>query len=144
MQPWTLGDHRALRRWVPTLLAAGLRVIRMDRRGAGQSGTPPPGYKFTPTNLVEDIVRFLDAVGLERIHYVGQSLGVYWAHTWRLLIRSESPRLPCARPLCTWTAELPSGRRARLTLARSGLRTLWLQALKGGDDLGFALSQLAK
>src|SRR5947208_2188933 len=74
MQHYILGNHTEYRAWVP-ILAREFRVIRMDRRGNGYSAKPPPGYQYTLEDLLADFVGFLDALGLERVHYIGQSLG---------------------------------------------------------------------
>ncbi len=66
--------------WVP-LLSGNYRVIRLDMRGFGQSDEPPPGYQYSIGNLAEDLKNFLDALGLERVHLVGETLGggiSYW------------------------------------------------------------------
>ncbi|AME28277.1 alpha/beta fold hydrolase [Burkholderia sp. PAMC 26561] len=55
------------------LQAQGWRVIRADTRGHGAShaGTPP----WTMDDLAADTVAVLDALKIERAHYVGLSLG---------------------------------------------------------------------
>jgi pimeloyl-ACP methyl ester carboxylesterase len=74
MQHWFWGDHRQFRTWVPSF-ARDYRVVRMDRRGSGRSGAPPYGYEYTVEGLAADFVGFLDALGLERVHYIGESMG---------------------------------------------------------------------
>jgi pimeloyl-ACP methyl ester carboxylesterase len=58
-------------------LAAGSRlVIRYDQRDTGRSVTYEPGApKYTGTDLVDDAVGILDALGVERAHVVGISMG---------------------------------------------------------------------
>jgi pimeloyl-ACP methyl ester carboxylesterase len=58
-------------------LAAGPRyVIRYDHRDTGRSVTYEPGKpEYTGDDLVDDAVGILDALGLERAHVVGISLG---------------------------------------------------------------------
>jgi 3-oxoadipate enol-lactonase len=55
------------------LAGKGYRVIRADTRGHGhsQSGTAP----YTMSDLVADTVAVLDALKIERAHYIGLSLG---------------------------------------------------------------------
>jgi 3-oxoadipate enol-lactonase len=55
------------------LAARGLRVIRADTRGHGESSAPPAPY--TMDDLVADAVAVLDALDIERVHLVGLSLG---------------------------------------------------------------------
>jgi len=60
--------------WVPPL-AAHYRVLRRDMRGHGQSADPGPNYVWSVDDLLNDMKGFLDALGLDRVHYVGESLG---------------------------------------------------------------------
>jgi pimeloyl-ACP methyl ester carboxylesterase len=58
------------------LAAGGRHVIRYDMRDAGRSVSyppGPPGYVFA--DLVEDAAGLIDALGVERAHVVGMSLG---------------------------------------------------------------------
>jgi pimeloyl-ACP methyl ester carboxylesterase len=59
------------------LVAAGSRfVIRYDNRDTGRSVTYKPGApKYTGHDLVEDAVGILDALGIDRAHVVGISMG---------------------------------------------------------------------
>lgn len=67
--------HRA---WLPIPVFNDLRtdhkLIAVDLRGHGQSAKPhePEAYG---QNMVDDLVRVLDRLGLERAHFVGFSLG---------------------------------------------------------------------
>jgi pimeloyl-ACP methyl ester carboxylesterase len=58
-------------------LAAGSRlVIRYDNRDTGRSVTYEPGApQYTGSDLVDDAVGILDALGLDRAHVVGLSMG---------------------------------------------------------------------
>ncbi|OVZ63931.1 hypothetical protein CDO46_09835 [Pigmentiphaga sp. NML030171] len=55
------------------LAARGYRVIRADTRGHGD--TQPPAGPCTMDELADDTIAVLDALGIERVHYVGLSLG---------------------------------------------------------------------
>jgi 3-oxoadipate enol-lactonase len=61
--------------WEPQVaaLAEGYRVLRYDTRGHG--GTDAPAGPYTIELLAADAVALLDALGLERVHFVGLSLG---------------------------------------------------------------------
>jgi pimeloyl-ACP methyl ester carboxylesterase len=61
-------------RWVETLSRAGLRVIGLDNRGHGRSEKPrdPEAYG---SHMVEDVANLLDHLDLERVDYVGYSMG---------------------------------------------------------------------
>jgi 3-oxoadipate enol-lactonase len=61
--------------WEPIMerLAEGRRVVAYDLRGHGRAaGSPIP---FTMEEIAADLIRVLDALGLERAHVVGLSYG---------------------------------------------------------------------
>lgn len=64
-----------MRMWEPNLaaLTTPYRVLRFDMRGHGQSSTPAGPYPLSL--LVNDVVALLDHLELERVHFVGLSLG---------------------------------------------------------------------
>jgi 3-oxoadipate enol-lactonase len=55
------------------LLAAGFHVLRLDMRGHGGSD-PVPG-DYTMSTLAADVALAIDALGLDRVHYIGLSIG---------------------------------------------------------------------
>jgi 3-oxoadipate enol-lactonase len=75
--PLVLGDSlgTTLAMWEPQLpaLTRTHRVIRFDHRGHGGSPAPPGPYAID--DLGGDVVALLDRLGLERVSYVGLSLG---------------------------------------------------------------------
>lgn len=56
--------------WVP-VLASKYKVIRRDLRGHGLSSTPTGEYGLE--ELLEEIVDILDQLGLDKVHFVGES-----------------------------------------------------------------------
>jgi 3-oxoadipate enol-lactonase len=54
-------------------LAERYRILRFDMRGHGQSAAPPGPYALA--DLVGDVVGLWDALGIERSHFVGLSIG---------------------------------------------------------------------
>ena len=58
---------------VPALLAVGFRVLRLDMRGHGGSDAVEGDY--TMSQLAGDVASVLDALGFERVHYIGLSIG---------------------------------------------------------------------
>lgn len=71
--------------WVPPL-AGKFRVLRRDMRGHGQSADPGANYTWSVDDLLNDMKGFLDALGLDKVHYVGESvggiLGIAFATKW--------------------------------------------------------------
>lgn len=69
----SLGTH--LRLWNPILphLPEGLRIIRYDMRGHGQTTVPKPPYSMGA--LVSDIEALLDHLGVKDAVFVGLSVG---------------------------------------------------------------------
>lgn len=55
-------------------LARHYHVIALDNRGHGQSGKPHEVEKYGP-EMVEDVVRLLDHLKIEKAHIVGYSMG---------------------------------------------------------------------
>ncbi|NGO68318.1 alpha/beta fold hydrolase [Streptomyces boncukensis] len=56
-----------------THLGAGIRAISYDQRDSGLTVNPPDPY--TAGDLADDLVAFLDALGLESAHLFGTSFG---------------------------------------------------------------------
>ncbi|MBI2986991.1 MAG: alpha/beta fold hydrolase [Deltaproteobacteria bacterium] len=67
-------NHRFWWAWVP-ILARHYRVVRMDARGFGDSTAPPPGYNWSLEGFATDIARLLDHLGLEKMHFIGETVG---------------------------------------------------------------------
>ena len=60
--------------WIP-LISRQYRILRFDARGHGLSSKPAPDHQWDLETLSDDVVRVLDALDLERVHYVGESAG---------------------------------------------------------------------
>lgn len=56
-------------------LAADFRLILIDARGHGESDKPHDPAAYRQADFVGDIVAVLDALGIERSHYWGYSMG---------------------------------------------------------------------
>ncbi|KAJ5936007.1 hypothetical protein N7454_005305 [Penicillium verhagenii] len=69
------GRHAAFwYHWIPSL-AREYRVVRRDTRGHGKSSTPMPGdgYEYTLDTILSEIVDTLDQLGIEKVHFIGES-----------------------------------------------------------------------
>jgi 3-oxoadipate enol-lactonase len=58
---------------MPPLLQAGFRVLRIDMRGHGGSG--PAAGDYTMSALASDVATVLDALSIQRVHFIGLSIG---------------------------------------------------------------------
>ena len=67
-------NHKLWYAWIP-IIARHYRVVRFDMRGMGQSSVPAPGYPWSVDNFANDLLEFLDALDLERVHLVGETVG---------------------------------------------------------------------
>lgn len=69
----SLGTDHSM--WEPQLAAftRAFRVLRYDSRGHGASVAPPGPY--TIAELGQDVVHLYEALGIERAHYCGLSMG---------------------------------------------------------------------
>jgi 3-oxoadipate enol-lactonase len=58
---------------VPPLLQSGFRVLRLDLRGHG--GSDPGEGDYSMSGLAQDVIAALDFLGIERMHFLGVSIG---------------------------------------------------------------------
>ncbi|MBI3271991.1 MAG: alpha/beta fold hydrolase [Planctomycetes bacterium] len=54
--------------------AAGFRALALDLKGAGYTSRPPDG-RYAVEDQVELVLGFLEALGIQRAHFVGNSYG---------------------------------------------------------------------
>ncbi|HEY76191.1 MAG TPA: alpha/beta fold hydrolase [Thermoflexia bacterium] len=59
---------------IGALTEAGFRVLAYDQPGHGESGLPE-GFRFGVDDLARVALGLLDALGIERVHVVGSSMG---------------------------------------------------------------------
>jgi pimeloyl-ACP methyl ester carboxylesterase len=60
--------------WVPGL-ADHFRVLRRDSVGHGRSSSGRPGRDLSLEALADDVIAFLDTLGISSVHYVGERTG---------------------------------------------------------------------
>ena len=126
------GDHLAWGLQMPAF-AARHRVIAFDNRGVGQTGAPDAPY--TTLEMADDAVGLLDALGIERAHVLGVSMGGMIAQELALnhpgRVRTLQLHCTYARPDGYILALVDAWRRIRTTFDHEhSLRTiaLWLFA----------------
>lgn len=61
--------------WETTLSEAGFRAILVDLRGHGDSGRPIGAEHYRTEQFLDDLLAVLDALGLDRVGYLGYSFG---------------------------------------------------------------------
>jgi 3-oxoadipate enol-lactonase len=91
------------------------RVLRYDTRGHGHSGTTPGPYSIAL--LADDAVGLMDALGIERVHFVGLSMGGMIAQQ----IGARYPERVHSLSLCDTASEMSmrSVWKERLAIVRS-------------------------
>ncbi|WP_435179913.1 alpha/beta fold hydrolase [Halorussus sp. AFM4] len=97
----------------------GYRVVVWDNRGTGDSDAPEGPY--TIAEMASDLEAVLDAVGAERAHVVGASMGGMIAQQYALdYDRAESLGLLCTGPGGDDAVPTPEETRARMFDAPEG------------------------
>jgi len=91
------------------------RVLRYDTRGHGRSGTTPGPYSIGM--LADDAVGLLDALGIQRVHFIGLSMGGMIGQQ----IGARYPDRVYSLSLCDTASEMPPRLmwEERLSIARS-------------------------
>ncbi len=59
----------------PRIAALGRRVIVPDMRGRGQSANDPDPAHYVPAVYAQDVLKLMDALGVEKAVFVGTSMG---------------------------------------------------------------------
>jgi 3-oxoadipate enol-lactonase len=112
----SLGTTLAM--WEPQIgaLSAKFRVLRYDSRGHGQSAVTPGPY--TIEQLGRDAVGLLDALGIDRAHFCGLSMGGMVGQ-W---LGAFAPQRLEALVLCNTSARIgpPEAWNARIDAVRKG------------------------
>ena len=71
--PGQSGFRRACLIWLAETLASRFRVVAMDNRDAGES--EPETEYYGLGDMAGDAIALLDALGIDRVHILGHSLG---------------------------------------------------------------------
>ncbi len=125
--------------WVP-ILAERHRVIRPDLRGCGSSQDPGAEYEFAVSDLVADYVGLLDALGLERVHHIGESTGGIVGATAAAMYPARFASLTLvSTPVTPLTSDpkvkAPDAASPEESLAALGLEQWWLRSRALTNDL---------
>jgi 3-oxoadipate enol-lactonase len=136
--------------WID-VLGEGHRVIRPDIRGCGASENPSDDYEFDLEDVVSDYIGLLDALGIDRVHHIGESTGgiVGTMAAARFPERFVSLTL-VSTPISVMSSDpnvkSPGAATPEESLAKLGLKQWWLQsrALSGelfGDERDDAIAE---
>jgi pimeloyl-ACP methyl ester carboxylesterase len=112
---------------------AGYRVIAMDCRGHGQSGKPHDSSQYG-LEMVQDVVRLLDRLKLERAHIVGYSMGGGIAS--QLLVRHPGRLLTVTLLGAGWEGEDLTGFKSQMLALAEGFARRDASALIRGVTSG--------
>lgn len=91
MMAHAMGTSHRLWDWQVAALSDRYRLLRYDWRGHGDTGAPEGPY--TLTQFVDDAIGLMDALSLDRVHWVGistggmigQGIGIHHPHRLRTL-----------------------------------------------------------
>ena len=83
------------------ITSAGYRVLRYDTRGHG--GTDAPDIPYSISMLADDVIGLLDALEIDKVHFVGLSMGGFIA---QLLASDFSERIS-SLALCDTACVMP-------------------------------------
>ena len=109
------GSHRSWDAVVPSL-QSHRDVIALDLPGFGDSPPLPAASPHTPAMLAAAVERLLDALGLDRPHVAGHSLGGWVALELAASGRANSVTAFC--PAGLWASTAPRDVRVRLRTSR--------------------------
>jgi pimeloyl-ACP methyl ester carboxylesterase len=102
---------------IGALDAAGYRVIAMDCRGHGQSGKPHDASQYG-LEMVQDVLRLLDHLRVDRAHIVGYSMGGGIAA--QLLVRYPNRVKTVTLLGAGWEGDDPAAMRSLMTELADG------------------------
>jgi len=94
--------------WAPQLteLEQQFQVLRYDVRGHGQSAAPAGEYSLS--QLAADVIALLDGLAIERVHFVGLSMGGMIAQ----VVALQYPHRLRSLVLCDTAARVPESAQA--------------------------------
>ena len=104
-------------------ILAGYRVLRYDTRGHG--GTDAPEGDYTLDQLGDDLFALLDALDIDRAHYVGLSMGGMIGQTAAL----KDPSRFISLSLCDTSSRVPGEGQALWSQRMEAARTQGMESL---------------
>lgn len=129
--PWITMSHSLaanlhMWEWQMPVLTKRYRVLRYDTRGHG--GTDAPEGEYNLETLAGDLFGLLDALGIDRTHYVGLSMGGMIGQTAALMSQDRFTSLS----LCDTSSQIPAAAHATWRERIGTARNDGMQALVDG------------
>ena len=90
-------------KWIP-VLSKHYRVIRRDARGHGYSSVPGDDYDYTIDTILDEIIDTLDQLGLDKVHYLGESTGGIWGE----FLAARNPERLHSLAICSSPLYMPA------------------------------------
>lgn len=100
--------------WIP-ILAKQYRVIRRDARGHGYSSAPGRDYTYSIDTILDEIIDTLDQLGLQKVHYLGESTGGIWGE----FLAARNPERLLSLTICSSPLYMPAAAQDMLAFGHS-------------------------
>ncbi len=115
----SLGSSLTMWNLQTQLLTDSYQVLRYDTRGHGQSSAPPGSY--TMAMLIGDAIALLDALEIDKVHWVGLSMGGMIGQGLAL----SAPERLMSLTLCN-----------TMSVIRDEMKDVWQNRIKSGERFG--------
>lgn len=132
---WRMWDPQAAE------LSKHFRVLRYDTRGHGESSVTPGPYSIA--QLSRDVVQLLNALGLDRVHFCGLSMGGMTG----MFLGANAPEMFNKIVLCNTAAKIgtPETWNARINAVREGgMKAVASSVIERWLTSGFRATHLAE
>ena len=122
-------------KWIP-VLSRTYRVIRRDARGHGYSSVPGKDYEYKIDTILDEIIDTLDQLGLEKVHFLGESTGGIWGE----FLAARNPERLHSLAICSSPLYMPLAAQEMLAFGHQS----WPEACRelGSRGWGEALANV--
>lgn len=121
--------------WIP-VLTKYYRVIRRDARGHGHSSAPSKDYIYSIDGILDEIIDTLDQLGLEKVHYLGESTGGIFGE----FLAARNPGRVASLAICSSPLYMPAEAQDMLAFGHAS----WAEACRvlGSRGWGEAVAKV--